>query len=77
MAQGTNECLGAPMTERCVIDQTFPSRGQAGGRGHVRLERFLVDEGRPFQLAGHEGLAFADPYAAQIDHFLTLLLKRL
>jgi len=28
-------------------------------------------------MAGHEGLAFADPDAAQVGHILALLLKRL
>ena len=77
MAQGTDEGLGAPMPEWRVIDQALPARGPAGGLGHVRLERCLVDEGQPFQMPGHEGLAFADPDAAQVGHALALLLKRL
>ena len=77
MAQGTYEGLGAPMPERRVIDQALPARGPAGGLGHVGLERCLVDEGQSFQMPGHEGLAFADPDAAQVGHALALLLKRL
>ena len=65
------------MPERRVIDQALPARGPAGGLGHVRLERCLVDESQPFQMSGHEGLAFADPYAAQIGHVLAFLFKRL
>lgn len=77
MAQGTDEGLCAPMPERRVIRQALPARGTASGLGHVGLERCLVDEGQSFQMSGHEGLAFADPDAAQIDHALALLLKRL
>ena len=77
MAQGTDERLGAPMPERRVIDQALPARGPAGGLGHVRFERCLVDEGQSFQMPGHEGLAFADPDAAKVGHVLALLLKRL
>ena len=77
MAQGTDEGLGAPMPERRVIRQALPARGPASGLGHVGLERCLVDEGQSFQMSGHEGLAFADPDAAQVSHALALLLKRL
>lgn len=77
MAQGADEGLGAPMPKRRVIDQTLPARGPAGGLGHVRLERCLVDEGQSFQMPRHEGLAFADPDAAQVGHVLALLFKRL
>lgn len=77
MAQGTDEGLGAPMPERRVIDQALPAWGPAGGFGHVGLERRFVDEGQSFQMPGHEGLAFADPDAAQVGHALALLLKRL
>jgi hypothetical protein len=77
MAQGADERLGAPMSERRVIDQALPARGPAGGLGHVGLDRGLVDEGQSFQMVGHERLAFADPDAAQVGHVLALLLKRL
>mgnify|MGYP006000399797 CR=1 FL=1 len=37
MAQGTDECLDAPMLERCVICQVLSARGPAGGRGMLVL----------------------------------------
>jgi len=77
MAQGTDERLGAPMPERCVIDQALPARSPAGGLGHVGLDRGFVNKCQSFQMPGHEGLAFADPDAAQVGHVLALLLKRL
>lgn len=77
MAQSTDEGLGAPMPERRVIDQALPAWGPAGGFGHVGLERCLVDESQSFQMPGHEGLAFADPDAAEVGHALALLLKGL
>ena len=77
MAQGADERLSAPMPERCVINQALPARGPAGSLDHVGLDRGFVDEGQSFQMPGHEGLAFADPDAAQVGHVLALLLKRL
>ena len=77
MAQGTDEGLGAPMPERRVIDQALPARGPASSLGHVGLERCFVNKCWSFQMPGHEGLAFADPDAAQLGHVLALLLKRL
>jgi hypothetical protein len=60
-----------------MIDRTLPARGPASGLGHVGLHGGLVDEGKPFQMVGHEGLAFGDPDMAQVSHVPALLLKRL
>lgn len=77
MAQGTDEGLGAPVAEGCMIHESLPARGPAGGLDHVGLEGCLVDKDQSFQVPGHEGLAFADPDMALIGDVPALLLKRL
>ena len=77
MAQGTDKGLGAPMSERRMIDQALAARGPAGGLDHVGLHGGFVYEGQPFQMVGHEGLALGYPDVAQLSDVLALLFKRL
>lgn len=77
VAQRCDEGLGAPMAKGRVIDQALPARGPTCGFGHVGLHRGFVNEREPFEMAGHERLAFGDPDVAQISDILALLLKRL
>ena len=77
MAQRSDKGLGAPVAEGRMIDQALPAWGPAGGLGHVGLDRGFVNEGQPFQMVGHEGLAFGDPDTAQVSDIPALLLKRL
>jgi hypothetical protein len=44
MAQGGDKGLGAPMPERCMIDEALPARRPSCGLGHVCLEGGLINE---------------------------------
>ena len=77
VAQGTDERLGAPVTERGMTCQALPARSPAGGFDHVGLDRGLVDEGQSFQMPSHEGLTLCDLDMAQVGDVFARLLKRL
>jgi len=79
MAQGRDEGLSVPVSERSVINQTCPALGPTGRLGHVDLQgpsagvsipridpfsRFDVNEYQSCQHVAHEGLAATDPYRA-------------
>ena len=76
MAEGSDQGLRAPVAEGRMIDQALSARCPAGGLGHVGLYRGFVDEGQPFEMVGHEGLALRDPDMAQVGHVPALLFKR-
>ena len=77
MAQSADEGLGAPMPEGGVVDKALAARCPTGGLGHVGFDGGFIDERQPFQMVGHEGLAFHNPDMVQFSHILALLLKGL
>jgi hypothetical protein len=66
VAQGGDEGLGAPASERCVVDEAVADRRPAGGLDHVGLQRRLVDEDQAIQGLAHERLAPGDPDPASV-----------
>lgn len=76
MAQGANECLGAPVPERCVIDQGLPARAQPVVLAMLVLSD-VVDKCQSFQMSGHEWLTLTDPDVAQVGYVVAFPLKRL
>ena len=91
MAQGGNECLGLPVAEGGMVDQTRPAWGPSCRLGHVGLERpsagvsipridpfsrLDVDETYACQHVTHEWLTAVDPDIARQRDIRPLLLDR-
>ena len=74
MAQGSDESLGVPVSERDMIDQTCPAWRPSGGLGQVGFQGGFVDKPYVCQHVTHEGLAATDPDLAGQSVIRPLLL---
>ena len=60
-----------------MIAQAGADRRPSRRLDHVRFNRRLVDESKPFQRVAHEGLATSDPDVTREGDIGALLLSRL
>src|SRR6056297_2351430 len=77
MAQGGDEGLGIPVTERGMIYQPLPLGEPSSSLGHVGLERGFVNETDAWQQVSHERLASRDPDMARLANLRPFLLDSL
>lgn len=67
-AQGGDEGLGSPMSERCAGLQTLPPPGTSPLPGHFGGCRGLIKEHQPMRLLTHPGLAVPTPDLTVLPH---------